>query len=396
MKNLQTVFELIDEAKSIKFLQSLIQVNSVNPKGNEKDVALVIQNYLNSSALQVELDDLGDNRANLFVTYPHTTSEEKHLVYSGHFDTVPTGKAPWEHDPFSGTVIDNKMFGRGTTDMKSGVAAMILALECIERAGLTLNGKLQFVGTAGEEVDGFGAKKVIEKGQIDGATAMVVSEPSSNQLFTAHKGCLWLEIITYGKTAHGSMPDQGINAINTMNEFMNKLQTYHFDYIPHPILGHPTMNIGTIEGGVKTNVVPDQCNLTLDIRTVPGQDNDRILSDIETMIQAAAKGSQSTYAIKIINRMDSVSTDESDGFVKRAVQTGKEHLDLDLKPTGVNYYTDASVYWPHLQIPTIIIGPGHPQLAHQPNEYVEIDHFIESIRYFIALAIDYLGQGQKE
>jgi len=392
MANLQSIFELIDEAKSVQFLQSLIQVNSVNPQGNEKEVAEVIQSYLESSNLQVELDDLSNNRANLFVTYPHVKSEEKYLVYSGHFDTVPTGKVEWEHDPFSGKIIDNKVYGRGTTDMKSGVAAMVLALECLERAGVKLNGKLQFVGTAGEEVDGYGAKKVVEKGQIDKATALVVSEPSENQLFTAHKGCLWLEIITYGKTAHGSMPYQGINAITAMNEFINTLQTYEFDYTPHRLLGHPTMNIGTIEGGVKTNVVPDQCNLTLDIRTVPGQDNNIILNDMEKMIKTISEKAKSTYEIKIINRMDSVSTNESDDFIKLAVQTGKNHLDLDLRPSGVNYYTDASVYWPHLKIPTIIFGPGNPRLAHQPDESVEIDKFIESIRYFIALATDYLGE----
>ncbi|MGW6382201.1 M20 family metallopeptidase [Peribacillus butanolivorans] len=390
MTDLHSIFELIDESKSVRFLQSLIQVNSVNPQGNEKRVAEVIQTYLKSSDLQVELDDLGNDRANLFVTYPNVKSDDRYLVYSGHFDTVPTGKVEWQHDPFSGQLIDNKVFGRGATDMKSGVAAMVLALECIERAGVHLNGKLQFVGTAGEEVDGYGAKKVVEKGQIDKATALVVSEPSENELYTSHKGCLWLEIITYGKTAHGSMPDQGINAITAMNELMNRLHTYEFEYSPHPLLGYPTINIGTIEGGVKTNVVPDQCNLTLDIRTVPGQDNDSILHDIENMIKEISEKSQSTYQIKVINRMDSVSTNEFDDFVKLAVQTGKNHVNLDLRPSGVNYYTDASVYWPHLRIPTIIIGPGNPRLAHQPDEYVEIDKFLESIRYFIALAIDYL------
>jgi succinyl-diaminopimelate desuccinylase len=393
MSNLQSIFKFIDEEKSVQFLQSLIQVNSINQPGNEKDVAEAIREYLKFSSLHVEMDDLGNNRANLFVTYPHVKSQDKYLVYSGHFDTVPAGMIKWEHDPFSASIIDNKIYGRGTTDMKSGVAAMILALECLERAGVVLNGKLQFVGTAGEEVDGFGAKKVVEKEQIDQATALVVSEPSDNQLFTAHKGCLWLEIVTYGKTAHGSMPEQGINAIIAINDFMNKLKTYEFDYTPHPILGHPTINIGTIEGGVKTNVVPDQCKLTLDIRTVPGQDNDQILNDIETMLKEASDRSQCAYGyqIYIINRMDSVSTDESDDFVKLAARTGKDHLNLNLKPLGVNYYTDASVYWPHLHVPTIIIGPGSPQLAHQPNEYVEIDRFIESIRYYIALAVDYLG-----
>lgn len=391
MQVLQSIFETINEQEAVQFLQSLIHINSVNQPGNEKRVAEVIKTYLASSNLHVELDDLGNNRANIFVTYPNVATDEKYLVYSGHLDTVPTGKVEWEHDPFSGKVVGNKVYGRGTTDMKGGVAAMILALEYLDRAGLKLKGKVQFVGTAGEEVDGYGAKKVVEKRQIDKATAMVVSEPSENQLFTAHKGCLWLEITTNGKTAHGSMPDQGINAILSMNEFINTLQTYQFDYTPHPLLGHPTINIGTIEGGVKTNVVPDQCKLTLDIRTIPGQDKDKILKDIENMIQEISVRSQSTYQIKVINSMESVGTHESDDFVKLAVTTAKNHLNKDLSPLGVNYYTDASVYCPHLQIPTIIVGPGNPKLAHQPDEYIEIDKFIESIRYFMALAIDYLG-----
>ncbi|KKK36906.1 succinyl-diaminopimelate desuccinylase [Mesobacillus campisalis] len=382
------VFNKIDEKEAVQFLQSLIQVNSVNPPGNEKVVAEVIQAFLNSTNLQVELDDLGDNRANLFVTYPNEESDDPYLVYSGHFDTVPTGKVKWEHDPFSGKVVANKVYGRGTTDMKSGVAAMILALKYLDEAGVKLNGKLQFVGTAGEEVDGFGAKKVVKKGQINKATALVVSEPSENQLFHAHKGCLWLEITTYGKTAHGSMPDKGINAVLKMNEIINLLQTYQFQYRPHPVLGHPTLNIGTIEGGVKTNVVPDQCKMTIDIRTVPGQSNEQILKDIEELVESVV----GDYEIHVLNSMASVGTDESNDFIKLAIETGKNHLNLELKPTGVNYYTDASVYTPHLQVPTFIFGPGIPTLAHQPNEYVEIDKFIESIRYFIALAIDYLGE----
>nr|WP_263324925.1 M20 family metallopeptidase [Neobacillus sp. Marseille-Q6967] len=389
MPVIQSIFEKIDVKESVHFLQSLIQANSVNPEGNEKRVAEVIQSYLKSSNLEIELDDLGNNRANIFVSYADTRNDDKYLVYSGHLDTVPTGMVEWEHDPFSGKVIGNKIYGRGTTDMKSGVAAMILAMNFLERAGVKLNGKLQFVGTAGEEVDGFGAKTVVQKGQIDKATALVVSEPSENQIFTAHKGCLWLEVITYGKTAHGSMPDQGINAILTMNEFINRIQHYEFDYTPHPILGHPTLNIGTIEGGVKTNVVPDQCKLTLDIRTVPGQDTDVILKDIEYIIKKVSEGS---YKINVINKMESVGTDDNHDFVQLAVRTGKKHLDLGLKPTGVNYYTDASVYCPHLQVPTFIFGPGIASLAHQPNEYVEIDKFVESIRYFMALAIEYLGE----
>lgn len=392
MENIESVFSKIDTNEAIALLQELVQVNSVNPPGNEKEVAEVIQAFLASTNLEVELDDLGENRANLFVTYPHSTPGSKFLSYSGHFDTVPTGQVKWEHDPFSGKQIGNKIYGRGTTDMKSGVAAMVLALKYLADAGVTLNGKLQFVGTAGEEVDGYGAKQVMKKEQINGVTAMVVSEPSQNELFTAHKGALWLEVTAFGKTAHGSMPDQGVNAINVINDFLNELKAYEFTYTPHDLLGHPTLNIGTIQGGVQTNVVPDQCSVTLDIRTVPGQDNDEIVRAIQAYIKKVAENAGATYSLKEINNMASVATNPEDPFIQLAIQTGQTHLNQQLTPKGVNYYTDASVYWPQLQIPTFIYGPGNQKLAHQPNETVEIDKFIESIRYFMALAIDYLKE----
>lgn len=392
MTQVEKLFQQIDEQESVEFLQSLIQINSVNPPGNEGEVAEAIQSFLQSSNLEFDVDDLGDNRGNLFVTYGSADENGRHLVYSGHFDTVPIGQVEWEHDPFSGKIIDHKVFGRGTTDMKSGVAAMVLALKYLKQAGVELNGELQFIGTAGEEVDGYGAKQVVKKGQVDRATAMVVAEPSENQIFTAHKGCLWLEITTYGKTAHGSMPEQGVNAITTLTAFLSELNQYEFDYEEHPRLGYPTLNVGTIEGGVKTNVVPDKCSVTLDIRTIPGQNNDKILEDIENKIKKITEGSKATYEVKTINNMAPVATNESDDFIQLAIETGDKHVGQHLVPGGVNYYTDASVYWPYLQIPTLIYGPGNQRLAHQPNETVEIEKFLHSIRYYMALAMDYLGE----
>ncbi|WP_066172737.1 M20 family metallopeptidase [Bacillus marinisedimentorum] len=388
---MEAVFKHIDEEEAVSFLQSLVQINSVNPPGNEKKVAETIQAFVQSTGLLAELDDLGDNRANLMISYPHGKNDGKHLVYSGHFDTVPTGKVEWEHDPFSGKLVDGKVFGRGTTDMKGGVAAMVLAMKYLEQAGIKLGGKLQFAGTAGEEVDGYGAKQMVKKGQLDTATAMAISEPSTNELFTAHKGCLWLEISVYGKTAHGSMPELGVNAITVMGKIMEKLEQYEFSYDPHPLLGHPTMNVGTIAGGVKTNVVADECTLTLDIRTVPGQDHEDVLREMTELVESAAGERGGKSDIRIVNDMPPVSTDAGDDFVRTAIRTGEKHVNRKLSAKGVNYYTDASVFWPHLQIPVVINGPGRQELAHQPNETVEVKLFIESIRYYMALAVEYLS-----
>ncbi len=203
----------------------------------------------------------------MFVTYINEgkcSNPQKTLVFSGHFDTVPVGNVDWTVPVFEGKQEGNRIYGRGASDMKSGVAAMILAIECIEKAGVKLNGDLKFIGTVGEEVDCLGAKEVVKKGQINQATAIVISEPTGNKVAIAHKGALWLEITMYGKTAQVRCQTHGVNAIVAINDFINELNRYEIRYNRHDLLGDSTLNIGMIQGGVGANVVPDQCKLTID------------------------------------------------------------------------------------------------------------------------------------
>jgi succinyl-diaminopimelate desuccinylase len=390
-------WNVLDEQDAISFLQELMQINSVNPPGTEKAVAEAIRRRLEKAGLEVELDEVAEGRTNLFVSLPRANDSENSpskparvLSYSGHFDTVPLGSVKWKHDPFGGEQVGNRLYGRGTTDMKGGVAAMVIALECLYRAGVKLKGKLQFVGTVGEEVDCFGAKQVVKKGQIDDTTAMVISEPSANQVFCAHKGALWLDVRVFGKTAHGSMPEQGINAIQIMNRFINELERFSFVYEPHPLLGEPTMNIGTIQGGIKTNVVPDQCIMTLDIRTVPGQEHRQIVDQLHELLQKVCETYGASHQINVVNDMPAVTTPADDAFIELAIATAKNHLNRSLTARGVRYFTDGSVYAPYLQVPILIYGPGEPTMAHQPDEWIEVDKYLEAIRYYIALAVEYL------
>ncbi|MDQ1000413.1 succinyl-diaminopimelate desuccinylase [Neobacillus niacini] len=394
--DIQNVFQYIDEKDSIQFLQSLIQVNTINPPGMEKTLADKVRQRLENTCLLIQSDLVEKNRENLIVSYINEellSIQQKTLIYSGHFDTVPIGNVEWTYPPFEGRRVGNRIYGRGSTDMKSGVAAMIIAMDCIQKAGIKLNGTLQFIGTVGEEVDCIGAKTVVSRGQIDQATAIVISEPTSNQPVIAHKGVLWLKVSTFGKTAHGSMPSQGVNAILAMNTFINELNSYVIRYDEHSILGGSSLNIGTIKGGVGTNVVPDECTITIDIRTVPGQSHSGITEDIKNILQKVSMVMNVSFDIEVINNMGCVHTPSNDPFINLALGTaqslnGQEELTLG----GVNYYTDGSVYKVQLpDVPILIYGPGEPKLAHQPDEWVNISKYLESIKFYIALAIQYLG-----
>ena len=148
--------------------------------------------------------------------------ERPALLFSGHLDTVPAGEN-WQHDILAAEVSDGKIWGLGTTDMKSGVAAMIVAMEAIRRTGVPLKGDLLFAGTAGEEVDSMGAQRLVQQQKLSDVGFMVIGEPTTNRVFTAEKGVLWLELNTKGKTAHGSMPHLGVNAIMHMNKLLQAL-----------------------------------------------------------------------------------------------------------------------------------------------------------------------------
>src|SRR5262249_57021987 len=146
----------------------------------------------------------------------------------------------------------------------TGVGAMVIGMEAIHRGGVPLRGDRLCAGTAGEEVDSMGAQRLVQQQKLSDVGFMIIGEPTTNRVFTAEKGVLWLELNTKGKTAHGSMPHLGVNAIMQMNKLLQALAAAHIPYQQHPLLGGFTMNVATITGGVKTNVVPDACCVTID------------------------------------------------------------------------------------------------------------------------------------
>jgi succinyl-diaminopimelate desuccinylase len=396
LENVKKACDLINEEEAIHFLKELININSMNPPAKEKKVAQAIERRMAKVGLVAELDEVAEERANLFVSLPVEHEAGKHynqkvLLYSGHLDTVPLGKANWNYEPLGGERVGNFIYGRGTSDMKGGVAAMILAMEYLHRANVKLKGNLRFVGSVGEEVECFGAKEMVRKGKIDDTTAIIISEPSANQLFCAHKGSLQLEISVYGKSAHGSMPEYGINSIQVMCDLVNELNHYSFKYEEHHLLGGPTLNIGTIQGGIKPNVVPDECTMRIDIRTVPGQDHNHIKKLVNNLLQKVCEPFGATGELKILVDMPAVTTAEDDPFTKLASTTLSKYLNQNKTAGGVKYFTDGSVFWPHLMVPILVYGPGEPTMAHQTNEWIEVDKYLESIHFFIAFAAEYLG-----
>jgi succinyl-diaminopimelate desuccinylase len=390
MEILNNVLNLLNKEEAVQFLQKVLQHNSTNPPGGERALAQYIADTLETLGIKSHLDILAEERANVVACLPGS-GERKTLLFNGHLDVVPAGEQQWQHPPFAGQIDEGKVYGRGASDMKGGLAAMVMAAGLVAKAGVSLKGDLLITGTAGEETDSIGAHDLVTKGYLKNVDAAVIGEPSNLQLFSACKGALWLEFKTVGKTAHGSMPDQGCNAILQMNALINELNKYVFECPEHPMLGRSTMNIGTIHGGVKTNVVPDGCTLTVDIRTIPGESHEKILSDMQEII-ARLNGDSKDFraSLTIINNRPAVETYVESTAMQNAQQSAAQALGKELVPRGVNYYTDGSVFAPLLGIPIVLFGPGDEKLAHQPDEYVEIDKYINAIKFYTAFILNHL------
>lgn len=386
----ESILKFVDKDETIELLQQMVGFKTVNEPGDELPLAKFIKEKLDEIGIEAVVDDLGNNRGNV-IGILKGSGEKETLLFNGHLDTVPPGDIEWDHSPYSGAVVDGKIYGRGTADMKGGLAAMLMALKAVKNARWKLKGDFVYTGTAGEEIDSIGAVKFVKDGGLDGVGAIIIGEPSSNGINIAEKGAFWVEISTYGKTAHGAFPENGINAVVHMNALLSELISYKFKYTENETLGHPTMNISTIKGGVKTNVVPDKCSITIDMRTVPGMVHKEIVKDFEKIIEKLAGEIKGFKAdVKILNDRAAVETKSDHPFVKLAEETVKEEFNKDVKGQGVNFYTDASIFLPAKQIPCIFYGPGDAGMAHQPNENITIESLMEAVHFYIAMIEKYL------
>ena len=205
----------------------------------------------------------------------------------------------------------------------------------------------------------------------------------------AHYGS---EIVLYGKSAHGSMPKFGINAIEIMSEFISRFQLLKFPFQPHPLLGEYTKAVTTINGGVKINVIPDECRINIDIRTIPGQDHVDIIEKIKILLKNLEESNPGLSSrVTVLNDYQTVETDIDDPVVLQIQKAIVSVLGRPALIKGVNFYTDSAVLTPSWKVPMIICGPGQAELAHQPDEYVDIHLLKQAVKIYTLALANYLS-----
>lgn len=283
---------------------------------------------------------------------------------------------------------------RVAADMKSGLVAQVIAMIDLKENHVPLNGDIRLLATVGEETSAIGAGQLTKLGFGNDLDGLVIGEPTSNRVIIAHKGALWFRLKTLGHTAHGSMPDKGVNAIDHMLALLNRFkETFDFSVYKDPLVGASTSSIDIIHGGNGTNVVPDLCTVEIDIRTITGQSHEEIKKQMQQIVTELGQTIPDFKAeIEVINDLGSVRTAENDELVVKALQAVKEVTGETKHPEGLTGYTDGSQFVKaDKKFPIIVLGSGNVELAHQPDEYVCIDEFMDTIEINKKLAQSFLN-----
>ena len=374
---------------ALDIASDLIRMDTRNPPGREVECAHYLGGLLAGAGLEVSYHEFAPGRTSLVALLRGEGGEadkKKPLCFGGHIDVVPLGAAEWSVNPFGAEIADGRLYGRGSTDMKSGVAAFVHAAMTLAADGARGNADIVLAICAGEETGCEGSSHLGRIGAIGEAGAIVIAEPTANYPFLGHKGALWLRVESEGVTAHGSMPERGVNAIYKAARAITKLEDFDFNVKPHELLGRSTLNVGTVEGGLNLNSVPDRAAFTVDIRTLPEQDHAEIVSGLQGYLGGEGR-------IERIVDVGGVHTPHSHPWVREVYELTGTVLDEEIEPRGAPYFTDASALTPACgHPPTVILGPGEMHMAHQTDEYCPVAHIRQAAEIYEALARRWRGR----
>ncbi len=389
----QTVNKM--EKEIIDFLVQLVRAKSMNPPGDTTQAAAVIQGKLAEFDSPHEVHSFDDQKPNIVLRAG--SARGKKLCFNSHMDTVPVGDVTrWTYPPFSGEMAHGELYGRGSADAKGCVVAMLMAARVLERAGIKLGGELDVAVVIDEETGGSVGTKYLLETRALAPDLAVVGEITSNRIAIAEKGLLALTLTTHGRTAHASTPWTGVSAISHMAKLIREIETTlgnSFKHKRHALTPPPSFNFGLIEGGVAVNVVPDECRLTMDRRTLPGEsleETEREIAEIIEKLKKTDKTFEADYSVLI--RANSFETRPDDNLV-RSVAGVYECLGLSPQPVGYQQVSDGR-FFAERGIPTILLGPGVAELAHTPDEHVPVAAVIEAVKIYALIAAELLGATQ--
>ncbi len=373
----------------VRIACDLIAVNTENPPGRERLAVRVVGKYLDDLDIRYETFEKEPERTNIVA---RIGAGSPSLLVACHLDVVPAGDG-WDNDPFKATVVDGKIVGRGASDNKGQMApCMILAKYLKEREG-SLKGEFVLVGAADEERGSrLGLEYLLDECGLTADYAVIPDVSyAMRKIDVCEKGALFIEITSYGKQAHGSLPEQGVNAIWNMLELLNEIRSLPFKCISHPLFTPPTLNLGTIQGGAARNIVPGKCQAALDIRYLPGETKDEIADRIKGSIKKVERANpQARFELTVGSDLPPSEVSHDNPLIGLIQRHAQDVLGTRPELMGLSG-TTVTKQLLQKGITAVGFGPGDEDQAHVANESIEIQQMVDFAKIMALVSCELLG-----
>lgn len=410
-----------NKAEYLKYLKELVNIDTQHigqgiEGGREKEG----QEYLAKLAQEIGADDIvfdqmhedyilkandeyGEgnlghdytDRENLYITFGKN-SDGKNLMFNGHMDTMPSGPLElWETPPHEATVIDNKLYGLGTADMKAGLIASLLAVKLLKDVGAKISNNVIITSVVDEEGGGNGSMQAAYNAPA--ADAIVVCEGTDYELILAHMGFVFFRITTHGRANHSGAKYEGVSAIEKMQKIISGLQELEYGWLfkyKHKLLPPPNINIGVLKGGTSGATVPGQCELEICIHYHSTTMNyDMVVQSVQDAVGRVVASDQWLQehppSLEVFQKGGAFENSEDVEIVDAFKTSYQDVMDQDVEVVGSPAGSDARIWKNIGKAETIQYGPGRLTECHSPNEFVRVDEFYKSILTYAMLILNY-------
>ena len=399
-ERLEAVWRRIDRDDLVRFARDLIHIPSVfrpeDPDGNEARVAHYIADYLDAEGFEVCTEEVSPGRPNVWAVWCGDRPG-KTLLFEGHTDVVTEGRAEeWKYPPFGAELVGSRIYGRGSCDTKGNLAAAVMAVKAIRDSSIPFAGRLLLCHPVDEEGMMSGIKHFIRGGHAEGVDGAVVCEPEENQLCVAQKGAMRVEVTVRGKMAHGAMPRSGVNPVTRAARFVVAVEALEKEEISRhgedPLLGYPsitpTILLGPESGDPQINVIPSSAYVALDVRTVPAQSHEEIVTRLDSCLADLETEDPDFEAyLEVIEERPPTETDVDDPLVRTVAAAYTQLTGEQPRYNGVPGATDGTFLHAWAGVPIVTTGAGDRTIPHHKDEWVEVDELLTTCRLYAATAM---------
>lgn len=374
-----------DEVRDL--LTKMIRSRSLNPPGDVRECARLIAEELRRRGIPGEILEEKPGVANV-ISYLQGQAGGKTMIWNGHFDVVPPGDN-WEVDPFGGEFRDGYIYGRGSSDMKSGLTAMIVALDALKKAQTPFKGRIVFQAVGDEETGSeSGTMLMIRKKIGTDAACAIVSEPTNLQISIGNRGLRWIEVTVKGRASHAGRPHLGANALQAAARMVSNLEKLAFK-ARHPLFETPvpSLSVTMIQSGTKINIIPERCVFSIDRRMIPGETSESVLQEIEEVVRENLSEGISSDVRIIHEGWDPYALNSDSPLVIGLSRAVREEIGEAPSLKGKAGCTDASHLFHKARIPAVCFGPGLEDTAHTANERVALDKVVQAAKIYARAAL---------